>query len=115
MAQDDVSLSEQERRTLASLEARAENDDPDLAVRLRGAQRRQWAARIRKAAVWLAPTLVVAGIVLMLVTIAVSPWASAVGALLVGLGLWLAVDWVRRRVAKGRERGRGGGPRGAPA
>jgi hypothetical protein len=97
MAQDDVSLSEQERRTLASLEARAENDDPDLAVRLRGAQRRQWAARARKASVWLAPVLAVAGIALMLTTVAVSPWAAAVGVLLLGLGLWLAIDWVRRR------------------
>jgi hypothetical protein len=97
MAQDDVSLSEQERRTLASLEARAENDDPDLAVRLRGAQRRHWAARVRKATVWLAPVLAVAGVALMLTTVAVSPWAAGAGVVLLGIAMWLAIDWARRR------------------
>jgi hypothetical protein len=105
MAQDDVSLSEQERKTLASLEARAENDDPDLAIRLRGAQRRQWAARVRRASVWLGPVLIVVGIALMLTTVAVSSWAAGVGALVSGTGLWLVVDWFRRRMAaKRRER-----------
>jgi hypothetical protein len=102
MAQDDVSLSEQERRTLASLEARAENDDPDLAVRLRGAQRRQWVARLRRASVWLGPVLVVVGIAVMLTTVAVSPWAAGAGALVSGTGLWMLVDWLRRRWAAKR-------------
>jgi hypothetical protein len=106
MAQDDVSLSEQERKTLASLEARAENDDPDLAVRLRGAQRRQWAAKVRRASIWLGPVLVVVGIAVMLTTVSVSPWAAAVGALVSGTGLWMIVDWSRRRwAAKHREKG----------
>lgn len=35
-ARDDARLSEQERAALAGLEAKAEHDDPRLAVRLRG-------------------------------------------------------------------------------
>jgi hypothetical protein len=33
----------------------------------------------------------------MLTTVAVSPWAAGAGVLLLGMALWLAIDWARRR------------------
>ena len=108
---DEVSLSDQERKALSHLEARAAADDPVLAAHLRG---RSWlGSHVRLPAVpdqirdklrrpWCGPVLVVIGVVVMVLALSVSVAVSCLGAVLTAVGLGLVAGSVSRRVAKAK-------------
>jgi Protein of unknown function (DUF3040) len=107
---DKVRLSVRERQQLAAIQAMVEAGDPELAKTLSGhgatvqvALRRAsrvatvW-ARACVERVWLGPLIFVLGFTLIFTMIAVLPWVSVVGALMVAGGLGLTVhSWQGRR------------------
>ena len=106
--QDDVTLTERERQQLADMEARLEAADPRLARALRGrgapagrprpgrpggpeaALERHRQATASAYRTWGGPVVVLAGLALILCSLAASGWLSVPGSLVVagGLGLW---------------------------
>lgn len=106
---DEVSLSSEERQSLAHLEARAKTDDPALAARLRGRTGRAILARWRKRrpvhmAAWVGPALVLLGLVLAVVAVSSAVWLSVVAlALCVGGGCGIGMS-VRERISAKKDR-----------
>jgi hypothetical protein len=104
---DDASLTAKERAALASLEATAAAEDPQLASRLRGSSRLRLLTRLPAVPSWVRsswwgiPALVL-GLVLVVLSLSVGLPLGLVGAGLAGAGLWLVVGivdrrWIRRR------------------
>ena len=105
---DDASLTAKERAALASLEAVAAAEDPQLASRLRGSRRLHVFARMPAIPTWLrstwwgVPALVV-GLVLVVLSLSVSVVLGIVGLVLAGAGLGMVVRIVDRRWISGRK------------
>jgi hypothetical protein len=105
---DDASLSAKERAALASLEAMAASEDPQLANRLRGSRRFRLFTRMPAIPVWLRsawwgiPALVV-GLALVILSLSISVVLGVVGAVLAAAGLVLVVKMVDRRWVSGRK------------
>ena|SRR6516225_9189520 len=99
---DDASLTAKERAALASLEATAAAEDPQLASRLRGSRGLRLFTRLPSVPAWLrstwwgVPALVV-GLALMILSLSVSVALGIAGAVLAAAGLWLVVGMVKRR------------------
>ena len=107
--QDKVTLSAQERRQLASMQARLAAADPELAKVLRRHQGRRrnppgavppegWRrlpAELSRP--WAGALLVVAGLALMLATFASMAWLSVLGAMATAAGLGLSALALERR------------------
>lgn len=113
---DRVPLSAYERRLLARLEAQAEDEDPSLAIRLRG---RTWvhllprlrAWRLPTASPWMGAAGAVCGLIVTLVAAATWVWLGVVGiALLVAGGCGIAAT-VRERL---EDSAGGARPSGSP-
>lgn len=113
--QDKVTLSVRERQELAKLQSMLETADPDLAKKLARRGDRNGAGKPHLALVaphrlsllverrWPGPLLAVAGLGLMLFTVASLVWLAMVGAVVVtgGLALWFS-GLQRAGQAKGR-------------
>ena len=105
---DDASLTAKERAALASLEATAAAEDPQLASRLRGSRRLRLFTGLPAIPVWLRsswwgiPALAV-GLALVVLSLSVSVVLGFVGAVLAAAGLWLVVKMVDRRWISGRK------------
>jgi hypothetical protein len=99
---DDASLTAKERAALASLEATAAAEDPQLASRLRGSRGLRLFTHLPAVPAWLrstwwgVPALVV-GLALMILSLSVSVELGIAGAVLAAAGLWLVVGMVNRR------------------
>jgi hypothetical protein len=104
---DDASLTAKERAALASLEAVAAAEDPQLASRLRGSSRWHWLTRLPAIPVWVrsswwgVPALVI-GLALIVLSLGVGLALGLLGAAMAAAGLWLVVGlidrrWIRRR------------------
>jgi len=104
---DDPSLTAKERAALASLEATAAAEDPQLASRLRGSRRLRLFTRMPAIPTWLrsmwwgVPVLAV-GLALVILSLSVNLVLGFVGVALAGAGLWMVVRIVDRRWIKGR-------------
>jgi hypothetical protein len=105
---DDASLTAKERAALASLEATAAAEDPQLASRLRGSRRLHLFPGLPaipswlRSAWWGVPALAV-GLALVILSLSVSVLLGFVGAVLAAAGLWLLVKMVDRRWISGRK------------
>jgi Protein of unknown function (DUF3040) len=101
-ARDDARLTDRERLALANLEARAAAEDRRFANRLTGSSRFGVIARLPRIPVrlrngWSAGLVVVAGLVLVVVSLATA-WAVGVaGAVIAACGLWMVTGAVHRR------------------
>lgn len=116
---DKVQLSERERQQLASIQARVESGDPELAKALTHKQRFVAALRLgRRVArsgaravsqqAWVGPALVLVGFAVILATVSSLLWLGVLGELVAGGGIALcAVALQRRHAARrlGRPRG----------
>src|SRR5690242_2165083 len=105
---DDASLTAKERAALASLEAMAAAEDPQLASRLRGSRQLRLFTRLPAIPAWLRSTwwgipALVVGLVLVILSLSVSVVLGFAGALLVTAGLWMVVGIVDRRWISGRK------------
>jgi hypothetical protein len=105
---DDPSLTAKERAALASLEAMAAAEDPQLASRLRGSRRLRVFTRLPAIPAWLrstwwgVPALVV-GLALIVLSLSVSVVLGLVGVALAAAGLWMVIQVVDRRWISGRK------------
>jgi hypothetical protein len=105
---DDASLTAKERAALASLEAMAAAEDPQLASRLRGSRRLRLFTQLPAIPTWLrstwwgVPALVV-GLALVVLSLSVSVVLGIFGAALAGVGLWMVVGIVDKRWVSGRK------------
>jgi hypothetical protein len=105
---DDASLTAKERAALASLEAMAAAEDPQLASRLRGSRGLRLFTRLPAIPTWLrsawwgVPALVV-GLILVILSLSLSVVLGCVGAVLAAAGLWMVVGMVDRRWISGRK------------
>jgi hypothetical protein len=102
---DDASLTDRERAALASLEAVAAADDPQLARRLRGASRLHLVAHLPRIPAWLrspwwAVPLFVVGLALVVVGLSTTVVLSVIGTLMMAAALWVGVQVVERRLEK---------------
>jgi hypothetical protein len=101
---DDASLTDRERAALASLEAVAAAEDPQLAKRLRGTNRLHLTARLPSVPAWLqsrwmAAPLLLVGLILVLLGLATTFVLSILGVLLTAAGLGLALEAAKVRWA----------------
>jgi hypothetical protein len=105
---DDASLTAKERAALASLEAMAAAEDPQLASRLRGSRRLRLFTGMPAIPSWLrstwwgVPALVV-GLALIVLSLSVSVVLGVIGGVLAAAGLWLVIGMVDRRWISGRK------------
>jgi hypothetical protein len=103
---DDASLTDKERAALASLEAVAAAEDPQLARRLRGANRlRLIAPHVPRIPTWLqspwwAIPLLVAGLALVVVGLSTTVALSVIGSAMMAGGLFILARLVERRLDK---------------
>lgn len=99
---DDSRLTAQERAVLASLEAMATADDPQLAARLRGPGRWRLVVRMPSLpawirSLWLAVPAVLAGLALIVVSLSTTLAVGVIGAGVAATGLWSLVLSAERR------------------
>jgi hypothetical protein len=102
---DDASLSDRERAALASLEAVAAADDPQLAKRLRGTTRFHLARHLPRIPAWLrgdwwAAPLLIVGLALVAAGLSTTVVLSGIGAVLIAGGLYVLVGLLQRRWAE---------------
>jgi Protein of unknown function (DUF3040) len=102
---DDASLTAKERAALASLEAVAAAEDPQLASRLRGSRGLRLFTRMPAMPAWVRSTwwgipALVVGLALVILSISVSLVLGVAGAVLAVAGLWLVIGMVDRRWLK---------------
>jgi hypothetical protein len=93
---DDASLTARERAALASLEALAAAEDPQLAHRLRGSGRIHLSWRVprvpdRFRTAWWGGPVVLVGLALMVLSLGTTLVLGVAGAGLATFGLWLVV------------------------
>ncbi len=99
---DDASLTARERAALASLEAVAAAEDPQLARRLRGTNRFRLVTTVPRVPAWVwhswwgAP-LAIVGLVLTVVGLSTSLVVGLIGAVMATAGLRMLVGAVTRR------------------
>jgi Protein of unknown function (DUF3040) len=121
--QDKVELSERERQQLAGIKAMLETGDPRLAKVLTGEKRRFHAvvrvvsvsirscARVASGHVWAGPSVVVAGLALLLAGLVLSlSWLGVLAELVAAGGVALCSVAVQRRRAEGTAERRLGEP-----
>jgi hypothetical protein len=107
---DDASLTAKERAALASLEAIAAAEDPQLASRLRGSSHWRWLTRLPaipdwvRSSWWGVPALVI-GLALIVLSLSVGLALGLLGAAMAAAGLWLVVGMIDRRWIRGRTPG----------
>jgi Protein of unknown function (DUF3040) len=99
---DDASLTARERAALASLEAMAAAEDPQLARRLRGSSGLRWLPRLPTIPVWSRRSwwggpVALVGLVVMLLSVSTSLWPGIVGAVLATAGLRMLVGAIEAR------------------
>jgi hypothetical protein len=105
---DDASLTAKERAALASLEATAAAEDPQLASRLRGSRGLHVFTRVPAVPAWLRSSwwgvpLLVVGLALVVLSLSVSVVLGCFGAVLAAAGLWVVVRVADRRWIRGRK------------
>jgi hypothetical protein len=105
---DDASLTAKERAALASLEATAAAEDPQLASRLRGSRQLRLFTRLPAIPPWLRSTwwgipALVVGLALIILSLSVSVVLGFVGAVLAAAGLWMLAGMIDRRWISGRK------------
>src|ERR1700760_3911297 len=104
---DDASLTAKERAALASLEAMAAAEDPQLASRLRGSRGLGLFTRLPAIPAWLrstwwgVPALVV-GLALMILSLSVGVALGVVGAILAAAGLIMVTGMVHRHTRRSK-------------
>jgi Protein of unknown function (DUF3040) len=96
---DRVDLSPSELQALAQMEAMASATDPTLDARLRTLRRFRVPRRVP---LGYAVVGVIAGLAIVLLTIAVSFWLAALGVAVIGMSLYWTVEDVLARVAHKR-------------
>jgi hypothetical protein len=100
-ARDDARLTDSERLAFASLEAAAAAEDRRLANRLKGSSRLHVIAQLPRIPVWLGSGWwagpVVAGLVLVLVSLSTVWVLGVVGAVMAACGLWMVTGAIQRR------------------
>jgi hypothetical protein len=101
-ARDDARLTDRERLALANLEAAAAAEDRRLANRLKGSSRFQVTAHLSRIPMrlrsgWWAGPLVVAGLVLVVVSLATVWVVGVMGAVMAACGLWMVIGAIHRR------------------
>lgn len=102
---DEASLTDRERAALASLEAVAAAEDPQLAKRLRGAKRFRLIAEPPAIPSWLrsrwwAGPLLLFGLALVAIGLGTTVALSIVGSVMTAGGLGIVVGLVRERVMR---------------
>jgi hypothetical protein len=96
---DRVDLSPSELQALAQMEAMASATDPTLDARLRTLRRFRLPRRVP---IGYAIVGVIAGLALVLLTIAVSFWLAALGVAVMGVSLYWVVEDIFGRLAEKR-------------
>jgi hypothetical protein len=109
---DETSLTARERAALASLEATAAAEDPQLASRLRGASPFRWASYLPPIPSWLWSSwwgvpVVLVGLMLIVVSLSAGLALGVAGALVVTGGVRMLVGAIERSLTDGRQRADG--------
>ncbi len=101
-ARDDARLTDRERLAFASLEAAAAAEDRRLAHRLKRWSRLHVTAHLPTNPIWLrsgwwAGLVLVAGLLLVVVSLATAWVLGVIGAVITACGLWMVTRAVQRR------------------
>src|ERR1700733_6465860 len=93
---DDASLTARERAALASLEAMAAAEDPQLARRLRGSSRLRWLPELPPIPAWSRHSwwggpVALVGLIMMVLSVSSGLWLGIAGAVLTTAGLRVLV------------------------
>jgi hypothetical protein len=103
---DDASLTARERAALASLEAMAAAEDPQLARRLRGSSRLGWLPALPPMPAWCRRSwwggpVALLGLVVMVLSVSAGLWLGIAGAALTTAGLRMLIGAIELRWVSG--------------